>query len=378
MKNNARGRLHQALARGGGMAAVIALALPLAACSGGVGAVDETSTSSASGKYVEASSGEVHLYTWSDYFPDSLAKKFKEDTGISLSIDYFDSNETLQGKLQATGGAGYDVVVPSDYMVQMLADEHLLLNFDATSLPNFKNIETSFRKPYYDKKNAYSVPYMYGTTGFAYDSSKIDAADAPTSWKDFFNPPSSAGPIQLLADQTDVINAALRSIGAEPCTSDPSELQAVQDLLTSFKSKVGVISSDNIVDRLSAGEEAMGMIWNGDAHRVKENLSSMVYVYPEEGLTRFEDNLVIPSGAKNVDQAKTFINWMLEPEHMAEASNYTGFNSGITGVDELLSDSMKNDPAIVPPSDYDKAEVVQTCSNDVVNKYTKIWESFKS
>jgi spermidine/putrescine transport system substrate-binding protein len=263
-------------------------------------------------------------------------------------------------------------------MVKMLADEGLLLDFDATSLPNYDNIESSFRKPYYDKKNAYSVPYMYGTTGFAYDSSKIDAADAPKSWKDFFNPPASAGPIQLLADQTDVINAALRSIGAEPCTSDPAELQEVQDLLTKFKSKVGVISSDNIVDRLSAGEEAMGMIWNGDAHRVKENLSSMVYVYPEEGITRFEDNMVIPSGAKNVDQAKTFLNWMLEPEHMAEASNYTGFNSGITGVAELLSDSMKNDSAIVPPSDYDKAEVVPTCSNDVVNKYTKIWESFKS
>ncbi|MCH4160300.1 MAG: extracellular solute-binding protein [Bifidobacterium sp.] len=378
MMNTGITRLRTALIRGAGVATVITLVTSLVACSGGVGAVDSTSATTAAGKFVEATSGEVHLYTWSDYFPDSLAKEFKKDTGITLSIDYFDSNETLQGKLQATGGSGYDVVVPSDYMVKMLADEGLLLGFDATSLPNYENIESSFRKPYYDKKNAYSVPYMYGTTGFAYDSSKIDAADAPTSWKDFFNPPSSAGPIQLLADQTDVINAALRSIGAEPCTSDPSELQAVQDLLTKFKSKVGVISSDNIVDRLSAGEEAMGMIWNGDAHRVKENLSSMVYVYPEEGITRFEDNLVIPSGAKNVDQAKTFINWMLEPEHMAEASNYTGFNSGITGVAELLSDSMKNDTAIVPPADYDKAEVVPTCSNDVVNKYTKIWESFKS
>lgn len=371
-------RLRKALTKGAGTAAAVTLAVSLTACSGGVGAVDSASGSSGSGAYVEATGGEVHLYTWSDYFPDSLAEKFKEDTGITLSIDYFDSNETLQGKLQATGGSGYDVVVPSDYMVQMLSEEQLLLDFDATSLPNYENIESSFRKPYYDKKNAYSVPYMYGTTGFAYDSSKISADEAPTSWKDFFNPPDSAGPIQLLADQTDVINAALRSIGAEPCTSDPSELQAVQDLLSKFKSKVGVISSDNIVDRLSAGEEAMGMIWNGDAHRVKENLSTMVYVYPEEGITRFEDNLVIPSGAKNVDQAKTFINWMLEPEHMAEASNYTGFNSGITGVAELLSDSMKSDSAIVPPTDYDKAAVVPTCSNDVVNKYTKIWESFKS
>ena len=357
----------------------VGLVASLAACSGGVGATsDDDSDADVSQEYVEATSGEVHLYTWSDYFPDTLVTKFKDDTGIDLTIDYFDSNETLQGKLQATGGSGYDVVVPSDYMVAMLADEGLLLGYDASTLPNFGNIEESFLGPYYDEDNKYSVPYMYGTTGYVYDSSKISEADAPTSWKDFFNPPESAGQLQLLADQTDVINAALRSIGAEPCTSDPDELQAVQDLLVSFKSRVGVISSDNVVDRLSAGEEAMGMIWNGDAHRVKENLPTTVYVYPEEGITRFEDNLVIPKGAENVDQAKTFINWMLDPEHMAEAANYTGFNSGITGVADLLDDSMKNDPAIVPPEDYDKAEVVPTCSNDVVNMYTTIWETFKS
>ncbi|MBO1902302.1 extracellular solute-binding protein [Leucobacter weissii] len=359
----------------GAMAAIAVGALALTACGGGVSDAEPAPDGGASTDYVEATSGQVNLYTWSDYFPEDLVKKFTEDTGITLNVDYFDSNESLEAKLRASDGAGYDVVVPSDYMVQILKNDGLLLEFDATSLPNGGNIKPEFLDVYFDEGRKYSTPYLYGTTSFAYDTAVID--EDLTSWNDYFNPPASAGGVGTMNDQVEVVNSALRATGGDFCTTDGAQLQAAQDLLVDFKPSVGTINSDGIFERLANGEQAMAMIWNGAAHRAMLERDTITFVYPEEGIALWQDNFTIPSGAENVDQAKTFLNWMLDPENMAVAVNYQAYASGVAGTDELMSEELASSEAIVIPEGYDLALPVAPCTNDELTNYTKIFETFK-
>jgi spermidine/putrescine transport system substrate-binding protein len=360
------------------------LGLALAACGGtttDAGTPGSATTASSAGStpsFTPATSGTLRLYTWSDYIPKSLVDRFSKETGIRMSVDYYDSNETLEAKLKASGGKGYDLVVPSDYMVQTLRDENLLQEFDATSLPNGKNIGGSFLDVYFDPGRKFSVPYLYGTTGYAYDPAVVKTP--MKSWKDYFSAPAEArGKIGIFNDQVDGINAALRAVGGEPCTTDPAKLQAAQDLLVSFKASVATINSDGIIDRMQAGESPLSMIWNGAAHRVKAKKKDVVYVYPTEGMTLWQDNFAIPSGAENVDQAKTFLNWFMDPKNAAEAANAQGYNSGITGVDDLLTAQMRQDPAVVPPAEAAAvAKPVKPCTAAELNNYSKIWERFKA
>ena len=374
MKRFAQGARLSALT---GAAAV--LALGLTACGGGVSdtATDEGSAeSSTATEFTPATSGEMTLYTWSDYFPEDLAKKFESDTGIKLTVDYYDSNESLEAKLRASNGAGYDVVVPTDYMVEILKNDGLLKEFDSSILPNSANIEDDFLNPYFDEGRKYTVPYLYGTTGFAYDTSVVSGDDAPTSWKDYFTM-TALGKVGTMNDQNEVINAALRAVGGTTCSTDATQLQAAQDLLMGFKDNVSTINSDGILDRMVAGEEKMAMIWNGAALRAMQENTNLEYVYPEEGMALWQDSFAIPSGAENVDQALTFLNWMMEPENAAEAANFQKYNSGITGVADLLGDDMKNSSAIVIPEGYTGAQPVEPCTNEELSNYSKIWEAFK-
>lgn len=367
-KRFTRGRIAAALAF------TAAGALALTGC-GGVVSDSGGGDKVASTEYKEATSGTVNLYTWSDYYPEELVKKFKEDTGITLNVDYFDSNESLEAKLRASDGAGYDVVVPSDYMVEILNKDGLLLEFDATSLPNGKNIKDEFLDVYFDEGRKVSTPYLYGTTSFAYDTDVI--TEDLTSWNDYFNPPESAGKVGTMNDQVEVVNAALRATGGEFCTTDGAQLQAAQDLLNGFKPRVSTINSDGILERLANGEQTMAMIWNGAAHRAMQDRPSLKYVYPQEGIALWQDNFTIPKGAENVDQAKTFLNWMLDPENMAVAVNYQAYGSGVEGTDELMSEELKASSAIVIPEDYDLAKPVAPCNNEELTNYTKIFETFK-
>ncbi|MDR1635170.1 MAG: extracellular solute-binding protein [Bifidobacteriaceae bacterium] len=355
------------------------LVATVAACGDGVS--DTPAKGSASPKaasFKPATSGELSIYTWSDYFPTDLAVKFEEETGIKVTLDYYENNEAMMTKIEASGAGGYDIVVPSDYAIDLMVDRGQLLRIDALDLPNGQNILPEFRDVYYDPGRLYSAPYLYGSTGFAYDASLLEEGQAaPTSWLDYFTIGAPfAGKVGIMNDQFESVNAALRAVGAEPCTDDPQDLQAASDLLAGFKDKVLTISSDGILDRLGTGDNSMAMIWNGASHRAALTNPNVVYVYATEGLGAYQDNWAVTAGAKNVDQALTFINWMLDPLNAAVAANYQGYNAAIEGVSDLLDPELKADPAIVPP-DGAQLDVVPTCATEVQNKYTQIWESFK-
>ena len=159
--------------------------------------------------------GEVNLYNWTDYISPDLLKRFEAETGITVNLDNYDSNETLLAKLQA-GGANYDVIVPSDYMVAQMIELGLLEQVAPSTFPNGGNIKDNFLDVYFDNGRQYTAPYMYGTTGIAVDPTKTSSE--VTSWADFFAADNPAGDkVGTLNDQVEVIHAALRAVGSKPC-----------------------------------------------------------------------------------------------------------------------------------------------------------------
>jgi spermidine/putrescine transport system substrate-binding protein len=321
--------------------------------------------------------GGIAIYTWDDYFPTALLERFEEETGIQATVEFFGSNDDLLAKMEETGGGGYDLVVPSDYAVEIMIERGWAQKINAMELANSSNIMESALHPYYDPEREYSAPYMYGTTGFAYDASLLAAdQEPPRSWSDFFNWETPyAGKIGVLDDMFDGVNAALRAVGAQPCTTDSAQWAAAANLLTDFKTRTNAIDSDATAARLGAGENSMAMIWNGDTHRAWTVNPAITFVYPTEGVSIFEDNWVVPSGSKNLEDAKVFINWMLDPKNAAEAGNYVGFNAQIQGVYEYLDPAMQSDRAIVPP-DEAKLELVKTCDDETMGRYAEVWASF--
>jgi spermidine/putrescine transport system substrate-binding protein len=325
-----------------------------------------------------AQQGELYLYNWTNYFPPDLLKKFEEDTGISVTLDVYDSNETLLAKLQA-GAAGYDVVVPSDYMVAIMIEEGLLEEIGAGQMANFKNVGAPHDAPWYDPERKYSAPYMWGTTGFTYDSAKVEGT-VEDSWWAIFNPEGPfAGKLAMLNDQVEVYKAAAMYLGLDFCTENAADAGKIYDLLAAQKPAVAMYNSDGTIERMIAGEVVAHMQWNGAAHRTREGRPTAVYVYPKEGINFWNDNFAVPKGAPNLENAKIFIDWMMVPEHIAMASNFTGYMSAIKGSEAFLDASLRDDPAVNTPPEYlSRLNPNQNCPAPAIELRDRVWTRLKS
>jgi spermidine/putrescine transport system substrate-binding protein len=321
-----------------------------------------------------AQSKELHLFNWSNYMSPDLLKRFEAETGIKVTLDTYDSNETMLAKLQA-GGGGYDVVVPSGPTLQTMIRNGLLLQIDAGQMVNFKNVRAPFDKPTFDSQRAYSVPYMWGVTALAYDSAKLPSGKIEDTWKELFDPrPEFAGRIGMLKDVGEVFLAAAYYLGFDACTSNAAQGQQILELLQKQKSAVKVYNSEGTVDRVASGDVAMQLMWNGSFHRAHKKLPTLIYVYPREGLNLWGDNLAVPKGATNTENAKVFLNWMMDPSNAAEASNYTGYNNAISGSDRFLDTSLREDPAVNPPEEMiARFRPSRECPKQALDLREKIW-----
>ncbi|MFM8515633.1 MAG: extracellular solute-binding protein [Actinomycetota bacterium] len=383
---------------GTGIAIALAGILTLSACGSEttMGGDQESTSSETQGSAVEESnepaaeasaegdaaafptsgSGELNLYNWTDYISPDLLKRFESETGITVNLDNYDSNETLLAKLQA-GGANYDVIVPSDYMVAQMVELGLLEPVKPSSFPNGANIKPEFLDVYFDQGREYTAPYMYGTTGIAVDSSKT--SKPVTGWADFFAADNPAGTkVGTLNDQVEVVHAALRAVGSKPCSTNKDDYIKVEKLLQGWKPNVAVINSDGVIGRMASGEQVMHMMWNGAFTRAQADNAKLEYIYPTEGLNLWQDNFAIPKGAQNVDNAKIFINWMMDPKNIAEGTNFVGYDNGITGSSEFMTAELGKNPAVVIPDDK-KALATPTpaCPTEAVDLYDQVWTGFK-
>jgi len=254
-------------------------------------------------------STELNLYGWSEYVPQELLDAFSEEYGITVNYDSYSSNEELLARMQA-GASGYDVIIPSDYMVTVMAKQGMLEPIDVSRLPNFANIAPEFRDPDFDPGNQYTVPYQWGTVGIAVDT---DAVEQPvTKWADLWDPAFENG-LVLVDDEREVIGMALLTLGLDRNTSDPADLEAAKQKLLALKPNIKLFDSDSPKTALLAGDARAGIVWNGEAALAHRENPAIDYVLPEEGCGLWFDNLAIPAHPPHGDAAEAFLDFVMRP-----------------------------------------------------------------
>ena len=328
-----------------------------------------------SSKSGESSSGELHLYNWTDYIDPAELDRFSEETGIEVILDTFDSNETLLAKLQS-GSTGYDVIVPSDYMVQQMIELNLLQDIGVKDFANAKNIKPEALNVPFDVGRNYTAPYMYGTTGIICNPVAEPRCNDIKSWKDFFT--FNLDKTDAMKDQVEVVSSALRAVGvpaADLCTTDKSKYLAAQELLAGFKPDV--IESDGSIERVIGGISNVRQNWNGDSHRMKMENPDLIYIYPSDGLNLWSDHFAVPVGAPNLENAKIFINWMMDPKNIAMETNFTGYDNSIIGSNEFFDQALKDDPAVNVPVEYQSLiSPIPNCGQEARELYTEVFTTW--
>jgi len=277
---------------------LVVVAVFLAACTG------------ASHSQTVPTSKELNLYAWSDYVPDQLLSDFTAKYGIKVNYDTYSSNEEMLAKLQA-GASGYDVVIPSDYTVTIMAKQNMLEQLDLGQIPNFTNLDPRFVGRDYDPKNQWSVPYQWGTTGLAYDSTKVPFQ--PKSWADLWDP-RFKGHLDVLDDEREMIGLTLQMLGYDRNSTDPNQLSQAKDKLIALVPNILKYNSDNPENELISGEAWAAVVYNGNATLAYQSDPNIVYICPTEGCGIWFDTLAIPKNAPHKDAALAFLNFVLDPK----------------------------------------------------------------
>lgn len=307
--------------------------------------------------------GDLHLYIWSDYITDAAIDRFREETGINVTVDVYDSNETLEARMLA-GGSGFDVVVPTaDFMArQIAAGVYQPLNYDL--LPNATNMDAGLMADAatFDADNAHAVIYMWGTTGIGYNTDAIAERFGEDfevdSWDLVFNPEmaekvADCG-ISFLDTPAEMLPAALAWLGRDPQSSAPEDLEAAGEVINNVRPYIRYFHSSQYISDLANGETCVAVGWSGDvfqsAARAEEAGQgvSVWYAIPQEGALVWFDMLAVPADAPNPENAHRFINFLMEPDVIAEITNYVWYANGNRTSWPLVDAEITGDPAIFP------------------------------
>lgn len=323
-----------------------------------------------------ASHGEVLVYNWSEYIPQSVLNDFTKETGIKVIYSTFESNEQMYDKVKMLGGKGYDVVVPSNYFLDLMRHEKLLSRLDLSKIPNLKNLDAKMLSQPYDPANHYSVPYMWGATGLAYNRKYVKAEDA-LKWEDLLRP-QFKGKIILSDDLRDSFSIALKALGFSANSTHQKEIEQAYQFLRQLKPSVRIFNVSATKQALIDEEVWLGPIWNGDFLVAKEENDDLEFVFPEEGAMLWVDSFVILQGARNIDNAHTFINYMLRPDVAKRCiEEYLYSSPNLAGL-ALLDEQLRTNPVLVPTEkELNRAEL-QTGVGNFLAIYEKYWEKLKT
>lgn len=317
---------------------------------------------------------ELNLFIWTEYIPDSVLEKFTDETGIKVNISTYSSNEDLLSKVKASNKGIYDIVVPSDYMVKMMIEEGLLDELDMDSIPNIVNIGRQYLDSSFDPGNKYSVPFMGGVAALGVNTSMVD--ETITSYSQIFDP-KFENSIVMLDDPRAIIGMVAKSMGYSMNETDSAILTEVGDRLMELKPNVKALDSDSPKSLMISGETSIGLMWNAEVALSMAENPDIQIVYPEEGCYLFLDNLCVLEGAKNRENAETFINFILDPEVSKMISEEFPYINPNTKAIELLGDSYINNPAInVPEEVFANGEYIQDLDGETLNLYDTLWTEF--
>ena len=293
-----------------------------------------------------ATAEELNLFAWSEYVPQSVLDGFTEETGIQVNYETYDSNEEMLAKL-LSGAASYDLIQPSEYVIEAMVKEKLLVPLDHAKLPNLKNIGQEYWNQPHDPKLAYSVPYMQGTVGIAVNTQKVK--DPVTGYVDVFQEKYD-GRIVILDDALEIVTWGLATLGLGPDAVTKANLEKVRPILAKWLPLVKVYDSDSPKTPLLNGDVDLGIVWSGEAAiLIKEQPGKFGYVLPKEGAHMFIDNFAIPKGAEHVDAAHRFIDYVLRPEVSRKISEEFPYTNPNVAARKLLTKEELANVASYPP-----------------------------
>ncbi len=341
-----------------------------------------------------AGADQVRVYNWSDYIDEELLAKFEQETGLELIYDVFDSNEVLETKMLA-GGSGYDVVVPSGTFLQRQITAGAFQKLDVAKLPNAGNLwdVIEARTVAYDPDNAYSINYMWGTTGIGVNVDKVKEAlgdDAPMeSLALVFDPANmeklAACGVHFLDAPAEIIPAALKYLGEDPDSHDKDVIAKTEAVLSAVAPYVQKFHSSEYINALANGDICVAVGWSGDILQARDRAAeadngvTVEYYAPTEGALMWFDQMAIPADAKNPDGAHAFLNFILDAQNMAAASNYVYYANGNKASQEFLEEDVIGDVAIYPDA-ATLANLYTTTPYDakVQRVVTRLWTKIKS
>ena len=329
---------------------------------------------SVGGRGSVAKGGELNIFIWSNYLPDSVIAEFERRFDAKLNIELYDSNEALLAKLQS-GGASYDIVVPSDYMVTVLRAQGLLSELNRDLISNISNLDPRFTGLAYDPVNEYSVAYMWGTTGIAYRKDKV--REPIDSWAALWDG-RYKDRVSMLDDVRETLGAALKLRGNSLNSTDPAELEQAARLLSEQKPLVKAYDSGGFDQLLLSGDVWIAQSYSGQIAKAMTESSEIGYVIPKEGCTIFVDNLCVPRSSQRKELAQAFINFVLEARTAAEIANGTGYSSpNLTARALIRPDLLANEAAYPPREALDRCEFIKELG-PAISLYDRLWTEIKS
>ena len=335
--------------------------------------------------FASPASNELYVYNWGEYIDESVIQDFEAETGIHVVYDLFETNEEMYPVIEA-GGVAYDVVCPSDYMIQKMVENDLLAEIDFDNIPNIDQIDPEYmeRSKAFDPENKYSVPYTWGTVGILYNDKRLEelGVEPPDSWMDLWDPRLS-GEILMQDSVRDAFMCALKPLGYSLNSTDPGELEEAKELLIQQKPLVQAYVIDQVRDKMLGEEAAVGVIYSGEMLYLQELAEgkdfNLEYVIPKEGTNLWIDSWVIPKNAKNKENAEKWIDFLCRPDIAKRNFEYITYATPNRGAFELLDEDLQQNKAVFPDWDsLENAEVYQYLGEEADSLYNELWKEVKS
>ncbi len=333
------------------------------------------------------SSNELYVYNWGEYIDEDVISQFEEETGITVVYDLFETNEEMYPVIEA-GAVNYDVVCPSDYMIQKMIENDLLAEIDFDHVPNIDQIDPAYieMSKSFDPENKYSVPYCWGTVGILYNTKLLNdlGVEPPKKWADLWDERLS-GEILMQDSVRDAFMVALKKDGYSMNSESEEELQQAKQDLIDQKPLVQAYVIDQVRDKMIGGEAAVGVIYSGEMLYIQEEVENLgldytlEYVLPEEGTNLWLDSWVIPKNAKNKENAEKWIDFLCRPEIAKANFEYITYPTPNKGAFDLLDEDLQNNKAVFPDMDQlSNSEVFRYLGDDVDRIYNDLWKEVKS
>ena len=365
--------------------ATVAATFFLSACGGSAGG----EASSAAGPEPDGagSSDELYVYNWGEYIDEEVITRFEEETGIRVVYDLFETNEEMYPIIEA-GAVTYDVVCPSDYMIQKMIENDLLAEINFENVPNVDQIDPVYMEmaQSFDPDNKYSVPYCWGTVGILYNTKRLEELGVapPAKWADLWDEKLS-GEILMQDSVRDAFMVALKKDGFSMNSTDEDELQKAKQDLIDQKPLVQAYVIDQVRDKMIGGEAAVGVIYSGEMLYIQEEVANLgldytlEYVLPEEGTNLWLDSWVIPKNAKNKENAEKWIDFLCRPEIAKANFEYITYPTPNKGAFDLLDEELQNNQSVFPDTEsLVNCEVFRYLGDEVDGIYNDLWKEVKS